>query len=111
MAWIDYQKAFDSVPHTWILETLAMSKVAPVIRRYIEHVMTKWQTILQIQTKEGTIKTNPISIKRGIFQGDSLSPLLFCLALTPLTDMLIVIIMFIFYFYTNICKPPLSPSL
>ena len=28
----------------------------------------------------------PIQIRRGIFQGDSLSPLLFCIALIPLTN-------------------------
>lgn len=32
--------------------------------------------------------TNEIAIKRGIFQGDSLSPLWFCLALNPLSGML-----------------------
>jgi len=37
---------------------------------------------------EGHIKTGKVAIKRGIFQGDSLSPLLFCLALIPLTNML-----------------------
>ncbi len=50
--------------------------------------MGKWRTILQIQTKEGIVKTDPIPITRGIFQGDSLSPLLFCMALTPLSNML-----------------------
>ena len=34
------------------------------------------------------IMTNPISIKNGIFQGDSLSPLIFCLALAPLSNLL-----------------------
>ena len=32
--------------------------------------------------------TSSINIKRGIFQGDSLSPLLFCLSLAPLSSML-----------------------
>lgn len=32
------------------------------------------------------IITNTINIKRGIFQGDSLSPLLFCIALIPLSS-------------------------
>ena len=30
-AWIDYRKAFDSVPHSWIEKTLEMYKVSPII--------------------------------------------------------------------------------
>ena len=34
----------------------------------------------------GVLETGPISIKRGIFQGDSLSPLLFTMSLNPLSQ-------------------------
>ena len=34
------------------------------------------------------ITSNDISINSGIFQGDSLSPILFCLSLIPLSKML-----------------------
>jgi hypothetical protein len=37
---------------------------------------------------EGHVKTGKMTIKRGIFQGDCLSPLLVCLALAPLTIIL-----------------------
>ena len=36
----------------------------------------------------GCLKTGVIFIKRGIFQGDSLSPLLFCMILMPLSNAL-----------------------
>ena len=36
--------------------------------------------------KEGVLETGPIRIKRGIFQGDSLSPLLFTMSLNPLSQ-------------------------
>ena len=32
------------------------------------------------------MQSQPIQIRRGIFQGDSLSPLIFCIALIPLTN-------------------------
>ena len=35
--------------------------------------------------KQGVLETGPIRIKRGIFQGDSLSPLLFTMSLNPLS--------------------------
>ena len=81
MAWIDYQKAYDMIPHSWIMKCLDMFKVADNVRRMIKKSMKKWNTELMVNgTKLGNVK-----IKRGIFQGDSLSPLLFVLALIPLT--------------------------
>ena len=35
--------------------------------------------------KEGVLETGPIRIKRGIFQGDLLSPLLFTMSLNHLS--------------------------
>ena len=39
-----------------------------------------------LKTKQEVMQSQPIQIRRGIFQGDFLSPLLFCMALIPLTD-------------------------
>ena len=47
--------------------------------------MLKWKTTLFLSHKSGHVISNPIDIKRGIFHGDSLSTLLFCIALFPLT--------------------------
>jgi len=38
------------------------------------------------KTKQEVKQSQPIQIRRGIFQGDSLLPLLFCVALIPLTN-------------------------
>ena len=35
MAWIDYKKAYDMVPHSWILETLQLTRVAENIQRLV----------------------------------------------------------------------------
>ena len=50
--------------------------------------MKKWTTILKVILKNHRIMTDPIHIQRGIYQGDSIGPLWFCLALNPLSYLL-----------------------
>ena len=83
-AWIDYKKAFYNVPHSWIFKCLQMYKIHPVLVTFIEECMSQWKTNMSLVHKEGVLETGPIRIKRGIFQGDSLSPLLFTMPLNPL---------------------------
>ena len=35
-AWIDYKKAFDSVPHEWILRSLELFKVSPRVVGFLK---------------------------------------------------------------------------
>ena len=83
--WIDYKKAFDSVPHSWILKCLQMYEIHPVLITFIEESMSQCKTNMTLVHKEGVLEARPIRIKRGIFQGDSLSPLLFTMSLNPLS--------------------------
>lgn len=87
-AYIDYQKAFDSVPHSWILSALKLYKIDPAIIELIRTMMKDWRTTLSVGQDGDMIKTGLIRILTGIFQGDSLSPLLFCIALNPLSRLL-----------------------
>ena len=48
--------------------------------------MSKWKTTMKLLYNNGCITTDQIKIKRVIFQGDSFSPLLLCLALVSLTS-------------------------
>ena len=84
MMWIDYRKAYDMLPHSWILESLQLTKVAKNIKDLLEGSMPDWKTVL---TANGET-LGEVSIRRGIFQGDSLSPLLFIVAMIPLTMLL-----------------------
>ena len=84
-AWIGYKKAFDSVPHSWILACLRMYKINPVLTTFIEASMRQRKTNMVLVHESGVLETGPISIKRGIFQGDSLSPLHFTMSLNPLS--------------------------
>ncbi|XP_047019155.1 uncharacterized protein LOC124637519 [Helicoverpa zea] len=85
--YIDYKKAFDSVPHSWLLNILHRYKIHPQITNFLENSMKHWTTTLKT-LGPNTTATNDIPIRRGIFQGDALSPLWFCLALNPLSHML-----------------------
>jgi len=49
MCWIDYKKAFDSVPHTWIIECLKLYKVSSTIVSFIKRSMKNWKTNLTIK--------------------------------------------------------------
>ena len=81
MAWIDYKKAYDMVPHSWIIQCLDLFGVAENIKSLLVNSMEKWRVMLC----SGNSELGEVEIKQGIFQGDSLSPLVFVLALIPLS--------------------------
>ena len=84
MAWIDYRKAYDMVPHSWIIETLRLEGIAPNIQRLIQESMPNWKT--KLTSKRCTL--GEIIIRQSLFQGDSLSPLLFIIFLIHLSIVL-----------------------
>ena len=86
-AWIDYNKAFDSVPHSWILRCLETFKVSPIIINCRRTSMKLWETNCTL-SNSNVLTANDMCIKCGFFQGKSLSPLLFCMALIPLSRLL-----------------------
>ena len=88
VTYYDYAKAYDSVPHEWIIETLTTYKICPVIIGFLKWVMPMWSTKLVLRHENGILEVKNIRICRGIFQGDSLSPLLFVLAINPVSYLL-----------------------
>jgi len=88
MAWIDYQKYFDRVPHSWIIKSLELIGINNKVILFTEKVMSYWRTRMRLHTENKLIETEDITIQCGIFQEDSLSPLLFCICLIPLTEQL-----------------------
>ena len=81
MAWIDYKKAYDMVPHSWVIEYLDLFGVAENIKNLFVKSMETWKVMFCLRNSE----LGEVEIKRGIFQGDSLSPLVYVLALIPLS--------------------------
>ena len=86
--WLDYQKAFDSVPHEWLIKALELAKIPERIITAIKTLMKNWSTNVNIQSRATSIDSQPIQYLRGIFQGDSLSVLLFILSVNPLSYLL-----------------------
>ena len=69
------------VPHSWIKECLELFGVAENIKTSLVNSMEQSRVMLCARNSE----LGQVDIKRGIFQGDSLSPLMFVLALIPLS--------------------------
>ena len=82
--WIDFQKAFNSVPHSWILEVLSLYRIKSILINFIAASMALWNTMLTFDK----LFVGNVSVNCGIFQGDSLSPLLFFLAVNPISEIL-----------------------
>ena len=81
MAWADYRKPYDMIPPSWISEYLELFGVAANTKKFIVNSMNKWELEL---TSIGVSSGN-VEIRRGIFQGDSLSPPLFVLCMVLLS--------------------------
>ena len=88
IAYTDYHKAFDSVPHSWLIRVLEIYKIDPLIINSIQQLMKNQTTRLQVKVKNNQITSESFRIQRGIYQGDSLSALWFCLTLNPLSHLL-----------------------
>ena len=62
MAWIDYKKMYDFVPHSWINECMELFGIADNVRNFFENSMEQWKLSL---TSNGDIDAREIS---GRFQ-------------------------------------------
>ena len=65
-----------------------MYKIDPVICNFVKTTMKSWKLAISLPNEKETIELEECKIKRGIFQGDSFSPLIFCLAMAPLSRIL-----------------------
>ena len=84
MAWIDYKKAHNMVPHSWIIACLGLYGISNSISSFLERSMTNWR----VQRTSCRESSGTVNARRGIFQRDSLSPLLFIICMIPLTTVL-----------------------
>jgi hypothetical protein len=66
MAWIDYQKAFDRVPRSWIIKSLELIGINNKVTSFAKKVMSYWRTHMRLHTENKLIETDDIKIKCGI---------------------------------------------
>ena len=72
------------VPHSWFLKILELVGTARDITELLKRSMQSSRMVMfSVKNKLGKV-----NIRQGIFQGDSLSPLLFVVALIPVTIIL-----------------------
>ena len=82
VAWIDYQKAYDRIRHEWISWMLSFK--APISVQYVlANLRERWSSVFCVGTREDAVRIE-LTFHQGLFQGDSLSPLLFCISITPI---------------------------
>ena len=71
-------------PHSWIINSLQMYKIAHEVINFIDKTMKTWR----VELTAGWRRLTEAKIQRGIFQGDARSPLLFIIALMSLNHVL-----------------------
>jgi len=79
VAWIDYQKAYDRVPHGWLQLVLMDINSSAVVTHIVSELIRLWQTMFFVGAGKDAVQVE---------QGDSLSPLLYCLSIAPLSTAL-----------------------
>ena len=84
MAWIDYKKAYNMVPQSWIIKCLKMYKISHEVINFVAKTMKTWR----IELTAGGQSLAETKIQRGIFQGDALSRLQFIIVMMSLNHIL-----------------------
>lgn len=86
VGWIDFAKAFDSIPHGYIRYMLSVIKVHPRVRRLFSDMMRRWTVRYTVGTGSKRSESRALRVRCGVLQGDTLSPILFGLAVAPISQ-------------------------
>lgn len=89
VVWFDYMKAFDLVPHKYIVWLLVKVGLNPNLVNFVRAVVKMWRTRFELRVEEGgrpvTLTTKLVEYKRGAFQGDLFSLIIFMLGMSPIS--------------------------
>ena len=83
VAFYDYKKAYDKVHHDWILRVHHWIGVPKEVITLISQLMEKWKTRLEIWSRGEKSTSRWIDISCRFLQGDSYSPVGFCISEVP----------------------------
>ena len=84
MALIDYKKAYDMIPQSWIINCLKMYIISEEVINLFEKTIKTWR----VELTAGGQSFVETKIQRGIFHGNALSLLQFIIAMMPLQHIL-----------------------
>ncbi|KAK3273251.1 hypothetical protein CYMTET_18497 [Cymbomonas tetramitiformis] len=83
--YVDFENAYGSVDHANLLHTMAHLGVPEQLVEAVGDILgTTDGTAMQMRAKVGVHESAEVPIRRGLLQGDSMSPLLFIIYLEPL---------------------------
>ena len=67
LIWINYKKKYNNIPHSWLIEAIKMCKIDDKVWKFIEILISAWQTKVQLPYYDRYISTDDIKIEREIF--------------------------------------------
>ena len=88
IAFYDYKKAYNKVHHDWMLRVYQWIDVPDEVIKLISNLMELWKTRLEIWSKREKMTSRWINISCGFLQGDSYSPVGFCISEIPVCRLL-----------------------
>ena len=88
VSFYDYQKAYGTVRHDWMIRVFTWMGYPSKLINVLEQLMDGWKTNLEVNDG-GEIRTSRwIRTLKGLLQGDSYSPVGFCLTEMPIVMLL-----------------------
>ncbi len=87
-AFYDYKKAYDKVHHDWMIRVYEWIGIPQKVIKLIEELMGKWKTRLEIWNGGKKMTSRWIQMLCGFLQGDSYSPVGFCITEIPVCILL-----------------------
>lgn len=85
LSFIDLKNAFGSISHCYLFDMLKHINIPSEVLAYLESLYSSISAF--VSTKQW--KSPSFSIKRGVFQGDTLSPMLFLIAFNPIVQSIV----------------------